>query len=125
MEPTIRGRTTPNEKRMNTGRCRPSANSFTRRGVKVARNTAYRGLEVTESGVAVTVEGEKGEEDLRASQVELSRLATVQVELVRRVVNAMTRKTGHRTLVPRIEHLFPKRMRNTVLVFMTFGAQLD
>ena len=48
------------------------ANSFTRRGVKLATHTAYRGIEVTESGVVVTVEGEKGEEDLRADQMLLA-----------------------------------------------------
>jgi len=48
------------------------ANSFARRGVKIATNTAYRGLELNGNGVVVTVEGEKGEEELRASQMLLA-----------------------------------------------------
>jgi dihydrolipoamide dehydrogenase len=44
-------------------------NTFTRRGVKVATSTAYRGLEVSADGVIVAVEGEKGEEELRAEQL--------------------------------------------------------
>jgi dihydrolipoamide dehydrogenase len=43
--------------------------SFTRRKIKMRTGTAYRGLEVDGSGVVVTVEGEKGEEELRADQI--------------------------------------------------------
>ena len=56
------------------------ANSFTRRGVKIATNTAYRGLEVNDGGVVVTVEGEKGEEELRADQMLLAVGRRAQVD---------------------------------------------
>lgn len=48
------------------------ANSFTRRGVKIATSTTYRGLEVNDQGVVVTVEGEKGEQELRMDQLLLA-----------------------------------------------------
>jgi len=43
--------------------------SFTRRKIKMRTSTAYRGLEVDGSGVVVSIEGEKGEEELRADQI--------------------------------------------------------
>jgi dihydrolipoamide dehydrogenase len=43
--------------------------SFTRRKVTIRTKTAFKALEVDPSGVAVTAEGEKGEETLRADQV--------------------------------------------------------
>ena len=48
------------------------AKSFTRRGVKIATSTTYRGLEVNDQGVVVTVEGEKGEQELRMDQLLLA-----------------------------------------------------
>jgi dihydrolipoamide dehydrogenase len=45
------------------------ASAFGRRKVKIRTKTAYRGLEVDGDGVNVTVEGEKGEETLRAEQI--------------------------------------------------------
>lgn len=45
------------------------AQSFARRKVKLRTGTAYKGIEHGASGVAVTVEGEKGEEVLEADQV--------------------------------------------------------
>jgi dihydrolipoamide dehydrogenase len=54
--------------------------SFTRRDVSVKTRTAYRALELNGDGVVVTVEGEKGEEELRADAVLLAvgRKALVQ-----------------------------------------------
>jgi dihydrolipoamide dehydrogenase len=46
--------------------------SFTRRDVVVKTRTAYRSLEANGDGVSVTVEGEKGEEELKAEQVLLA-----------------------------------------------------
>jgi dihydrolipoamide dehydrogenase len=43
--------------------------SFNRRGVKIRTKTAYRSLDVDGSGVVVTVESEKGEEEIRADQI--------------------------------------------------------
>ena len=43
--------------------------SFSRRGVKIRTKTAYRSVEADSSGVAVTVESEKGEEEIKADQV--------------------------------------------------------
>ena len=45
------------------------ASAFSRRKVKLRTKTAYRGVEVDDEGVSVTVEGEKGEETLRAEQI--------------------------------------------------------
>ncbi len=45
------------------------AQSFTRRKIKIRTGTAYRSVEVGSDGVVVTVEGEKGEEELRADQI--------------------------------------------------------
>ncbi len=45
------------------------AKSFARRKVKVLTGTAYKGLERNGKGVAVTIEGEKGEQTLRADQI--------------------------------------------------------
>jgi dihydrolipoamide dehydrogenase len=42
--------------------------SFARRKAAIRTSTAYRGLDVSGDGVAVTVEGEKGEEEIRAEQ---------------------------------------------------------
>jgi dihydrolipoamide dehydrogenase len=43
--------------------------SFTRKKVKILTGTAYRGLEANGEGVSVTIEGEKGEEQLRADRI--------------------------------------------------------
>jgi len=43
--------------------------SFTRKKVKILTETAFRGLEANGEGVAVTIEGEKGEEQLRADRI--------------------------------------------------------
>lgn len=48
------------------------AQSFARRKADVRTGTAYKSLEVQGNGVAVTVEGEKGEEQLVADQVFLA-----------------------------------------------------
>jgi dihydrolipoamide dehydrogenase len=45
------------------------AQSFARRKVKVLTGTAYKGVEHSGKGVAVTIEGEKGEETLQADQI--------------------------------------------------------
>jgi len=45
------------------------AQSFGKRKIKIQTRTAYRGLERNGDGVVVTVEGEKGEEQLRAEQI--------------------------------------------------------
>ena len=45
------------------------AQSFTRRKVKILTGTAYKGVEHNGEGVAVTVEGEKGEDTLLADQI--------------------------------------------------------
>jgi dihydrolipoamide dehydrogenase len=45
------------------------AQSFSRRKATIRTSTAYKALEVNGDGVVVTVEGEKGEEELRADQV--------------------------------------------------------
>jgi dihydrolipoamide dehydrogenase len=45
------------------------AQSFSRRKIKVMTRTAYKGLEHNGDGVAVTVEGEKGEEQLQAEAI--------------------------------------------------------
>ncbi|MEE8507778.1 MAG: FAD-dependent oxidoreductase, partial [Myxococcota bacterium] len=45
------------------------AKSFARRKVKVLTGTAYKGLERNGKGVAVTIEGEKGEQTLQADQI--------------------------------------------------------
>ncbi len=54
--------------------------SFTRRKVSIRTRTAFKSLELNGNGVAVTVEGEKGQEDLHASQVlvAVGRQATVK-----------------------------------------------
>ena len=44
------------------------AKSFERRGIEVATSTAYKALEVGASDVVLTVEGERGERELRAEQ---------------------------------------------------------
>jgi dihydrolipoamide dehydrogenase len=56
------------------------ARAFTRRGIDVRTGTAYRAVETGERGVVVTVEGEKGEQEIAASQVLLAvgRRALVQ-----------------------------------------------
>ncbi len=43
--------------------------SFVRRKIAVKTGTCFKSIEESESGVAVTVEGEKGEEELRADQM--------------------------------------------------------
>ena len=43
--------------------------SFNRRKVKIRTKTAYRAVEADANGVVVTVEGEKGEEELSADQI--------------------------------------------------------
>ncbi|MFQ5514801.1 MAG: dihydrolipoyl dehydrogenase [Myxococcota bacterium] len=48
------------------------AHSFTRRGIRVATRTSFKGVEVNDRGVVVTVEGEKGEEELSADQMLLA-----------------------------------------------------
>ncbi len=54
--------------------------SFARRNVKVLTKTAYKGMEISGPGVVVTVEGEKGEEEIPADQILLAvgRRALVQ-----------------------------------------------
>jgi dihydrolipoamide dehydrogenase len=46
--------------------------SFSRRGVTVRTKTAFRSVAANDGGVAVTVEGEKGEEELRGDQMLLA-----------------------------------------------------
>ncbi len=46
--------------------------SFTRRGIRVATGTAYRALELRGEGVVVSVEGEKGMQELVVDQVLLA-----------------------------------------------------
>ncbi len=48
------------------------ASSFTRRGVKLALGTTFRGVESDGEGVLVSVEGEKGEAELRVDQMLLA-----------------------------------------------------
>jgi len=43
--------------------------SFRKRGIQIRTKTAYRGLELEGEGVAITIEGEKGEEVLQADQI--------------------------------------------------------
>ncbi len=59
---------------------RALASAFQKRGVTLKTSTAYKGMEVNGAGVCVTVEGEKGEEELRAEQVffAVGRAALVQ-----------------------------------------------
>jgi dihydrolipoamide dehydrogenase len=45
------------------------AKSLSRKKIKILLSTAYRGVERESSGVAVTIEGEKGEEVLQADQI--------------------------------------------------------
>jgi len=45
------------------------ASSFSKRKIKIRTKTAYRAVERSGDGVTVTVEGEKGEEQLRAEQI--------------------------------------------------------
>jgi dihydrolipoamide dehydrogenase len=56
------------------------ARAFARRGIEVSTQTAFRAVESAERGVVVTVEGEKGEQELSASQLLLAvgRRALVQ-----------------------------------------------
>ena len=48
---------------------RALARSFSRRKARIKTSTAYRHHETNGAGVVVTVEGEKGEEELRAEQI--------------------------------------------------------
>jgi dihydrolipoamide dehydrogenase len=48
---------------------RALASAFQKRGAAIKTSTAYKGMEQNGAGVSVVVEGEKGEEELRAEQV--------------------------------------------------------
>jgi dihydrolipoamide dehydrogenase len=51
---------------------RALASAFQKRGAAIKTSTAYKGMEQNGAGVSVVVEGEKGEEELRAEQVFLA-----------------------------------------------------
>jgi dihydrolipoamide dehydrogenase len=56
------------------------ARAFARRGIEVRTSTAYKGVETSDGGVVVTVDGEKGEQEIAASKLLLAvgRRALVQ-----------------------------------------------
>ncbi len=59
---------------------RALAGAFQKRGVSIKTGAAYKGMERNGAGVSVVVEGEKGEEELRAEQVFFAVGRTAQVE---------------------------------------------